>query len=159
VGATPESVRVTDINGDGKLDLVTANDTSNTMSVLLNTTADGAPTPTFATAVDFAACTFPQDVTIADLNGDGKPHVAVACYDATGLSVLLNTTPTGASVPTFTTHVDFDSVDHGFTVIAADFDGDGKLDLVTTKLSAVELLRNTTATGSLSAMFASVDGP
>ena len=35
-----------DINGDGKPDLAVANYNSNTASILLNTTATGAPTPT-----------------------------------------------------------------------------------------------------------------
>jgi Ca2+-binding RTX toxin-like protein len=38
VGSSPQSVAVADINGDGKLDLVTANFNSNNVSVLLNTT-------------------------------------------------------------------------------------------------------------------------
>src|SRR5205823_684669 len=41
----PYSVVLTDINGDGKLDLAVANLTGNTASVLLNTTAPGAATP------------------------------------------------------------------------------------------------------------------
>jgi len=58
-GTTPESVAVADLNGDGKPDLVVANDGSNSVSVLLNTTAAGAATPTFATHVDFATGTTP----------------------------------------------------------------------------------------------------
>jgi hypothetical protein len=48
------------------------------VSVLLNTTAAGAATPTFATHADFAAGTNPASVVIGDLNGDGKPDLAVA---------------------------------------------------------------------------------
>src|SRR5438034_466873 len=47
-GATPLSVTVGDLNGDGKLDLAVANQGSTTVSVLLNTTAPGAAIPSFA---------------------------------------------------------------------------------------------------------------
>jgi len=38
-GAYPLSVAVADVNGDGKLDLITANDIDSSISVLLNITA------------------------------------------------------------------------------------------------------------------------
>ena len=52
-GATPVSVTVGDLNCDGKLDLAVANINSNNVSVLLNTTAPGASTPSFAAKQDF----------------------------------------------------------------------------------------------------------
>jgi FG-GAP-like repeat len=36
IGDDPEAIAIGDVNGDRKLDLVTANDYSNTISVLLN---------------------------------------------------------------------------------------------------------------------------
>ncbi|MEG3842335.1 DUF4347 domain-containing protein, partial [Microcoleus sp. herbarium14] len=74
----PESVSISDINGDGKPDLATANYGSNTASIFLNTTPTGATTPTFATKVDFTTGTNPRSVSIGDINGDGKPDLAVA---------------------------------------------------------------------------------
>jgi hypothetical protein len=44
----PLSVSIGDINGDGFPDLAVANVFSDTASILLNTTATGATTPTFA---------------------------------------------------------------------------------------------------------------
>src|SRR5271167_2392777 len=44
-GAFPESVMAADVNGDGKPDLIVANETGNTVSVLLNTTLPGAAKP------------------------------------------------------------------------------------------------------------------
>ena len=84
-----------DINGDGKPDLAVANFNSNTASILLNTTATGAPTPTFATKVDFPTGNSPRSVSMGDINGDGKPDLAVANFNSNDVSILVNTTATG----------------------------------------------------------------
>ena len=52
-GDGPVSLSIRDFNGDGKLDLAVANLYSNNVSILLNTTATGATTPTFAPQVTF----------------------------------------------------------------------------------------------------------
>ena len=92
---------VGDLNGDGKPDLVVANYGSDTVSVLLNTTTPGAATPSFAAKQDFTTGTDPVSVAVGDLNGDGKPDLAVANYGSNTVSVLLNTTAPGAATPSF----------------------------------------------------------
>ncbi|TAG91786.1 MAG: hypothetical protein EAZ18_16180 [Oscillatoriales cyanobacterium] len=69
-----------------------ANRNSNTASILLNTTAANATTPTFATKVDFTTGTNPQSVSIGDINGDGLPDLALANNGSNTASILLNTT-------------------------------------------------------------------
>jgi hypothetical protein len=72
-GINPISVAVGDFNGDGKPDLAVANSGSNSVSVLLNTTAMGATTASFATQQTFATGSSPSSVAVGDFNGDGKP--------------------------------------------------------------------------------------
>ncbi len=86
VGSNPGAVAVGDFNGDGRPDLVVT--VGNNAGVLLNTTAPGATTVSFATQTNFAAGS-PVSVAVGDFNGDGKPDLAVA--NNGGVSVLLNT--------------------------------------------------------------------
>ena len=88
-----------DVNGDGKPDLIVTNYYSNTVSVLLNTTAPGATTASFAAQTTFATGIHPRSVAVADVNGDGKPDLIVANVGSNTVSVLLNTTAPGRPTP------------------------------------------------------------
>jgi Domain of unknown function (DUF4347)/FG-GAP-like repeat/FG-GAP repeat len=121
VGDAPYSVSVGDFNGDGKLDLATANSNSRTASVLLGNGAGG-----FAPKNDFAVGTAPQSVSVGDFNGDGRLDLVTANYSSSTVSVLLGNISGG-----FTPKTDF-AVGLGATSVSVgDFNGDGKLDLVT----------------------------
>ncbi|CAH2573161.1 hypothetical protein PRNO82_02570 [Planktothrix rubescens] len=155
-GTNPQSVSIGDFNGDGKPDLAVANNGSNTASILLNTTANGATTPTFATKVDFTTGNAPQFVSIGDFNGDGKPDLAVANTNSSTVSILLNTTANGATTPTFAPKVDF-TTDYGpLSVSIGDLNGDGKPDLAVANngSSTASILLNTTATRATTPTFA-----
>lgn len=152
---SPRSVSMGDLNGDGKLDLATANITSNTVSVLLNTTAPGAATASFAAKQDFATGVAPASVTVGDLNRDGKLDLIVANVNANNVSVLLNTTAPGAATPSFAAKQDFATDDGPVSVTVGDLNGDGKLDLVVANLiSTVSVLFNTTPPGAPATTFA-----
>ena len=129
----PRYVSICDFNGDTKPDLAVANGYSDSVSILLNTTATGATTPTFATRVDFETGTFPYSVSIGDFNGDDLPDIATANNFSNSASILLNTTTTGATTPTFATAVDFPTDTRPEFVSIGDFNGDGKPDLALTE--------------------------
>src|SRR5262249_45352768 len=61
-----------------------------TVSTLLNTTTPGATSPSFAAQETFATGSNPFFVAVADLNGDGKPDLAVANVNDHTVSVLVN---------------------------------------------------------------------
>src|SRR4051812_9627030 len=71
-GRAPTGVAVGDLDGDGHIDVVTANNGA-TVSVLLGT-GHGS----FAPNVDYGTGANPQSVVVADLDGDGDEDVAVA---------------------------------------------------------------------------------
>jgi hypothetical protein len=79
---------VSDVNGDGKPDLATANGV-NGVSILLN-----RGNATFDSRLEYRLWKNPDDsassAAIADLSGDGKPDVVAADSDASRLSLLVN---------------------------------------------------------------------
>src|SRR5262245_57236370 len=72
-GGFPAYVAVGEFNGDGFLDLTTANPFSDDVSVLLGN-GDG----TFQAAHTFPAGSRPQSVAVGEFNGDGRLDLAVA---------------------------------------------------------------------------------
>ncbi|MGA8763181.1 MAG: FG-GAP-like repeat-containing protein [Candidatus Sulfotelmatobacter sp.] len=80
VGTRPDSVAAADLNDDGNLDLIVANEMSNSVSILLGN-GDG----TFQPAMTFATPQDPTFVAVGDFNRDGKLDVVmVSLSDATG---------------------------------------------------------------------------
>ena len=155
-GSAPVSVTAADVNGDGRPDLIVANATDGTVSVLLNTTAPGAATPSFAAQQTFAAGNVPNSVTAADVNGDGKPDLIVANANDSTVSVLLNTTVPGAATPSFAAQQTFATGSFPVSVTAADVNGDGKPDLIVANENGntVSVLLNTTLPGAATPSFA-----
>jgi hypothetical protein len=130
VGNGATSVVTGDFNGDGRLDLAVANQNDHTVSILMGK-GDGtfqAAVPYQAGTVDVAA------VAIGDFNGDGKLDLALTNPSSDTVSVLLgNGDGTFQAAVTYATG---NSGDHPIAVNAADFNGDGKLDLAVTNLNA-----------------------
>ncbi len=155
-GSVPYSVAAADLNGDGKLDLIVANGSDSSVSLLLNTTTPGAATPSFAAQQTLATGSTPISVAIADMNGDGKPDLIVANYASNTVSVLLNTTPPGAGAVSFAAQRTVTTGSGPHSVITADVNGDGKPDMIVANTGAntVSVLLNTTVPGSTMPNFA-----
>ena len=107
--------------------------------------------------IDPVVGTNPSNEVLADLDGDNKLDLAVVNYGAngTGNTVSVNRYTGGSGTPSLAPKVDF-TLGPGQTgcygIAAGDFDGDGKIDLVTSNVTNISVLRNTsTAPGAITA--------
>jgi hypothetical protein len=120
-------ITVADVNQDGKPDLLVANADAGTVSVLLG---DGEGHFREATGSPFAAGHLPNDIAVADMNGDGHPDLVVADHQSPYITVLLGDGK-GGFHPAPGSPFDVHSNPHPHAVVAADFNSDGKPDVVT----------------------------
>jgi FG-GAP-like repeat/IPT/TIG domain/Secretion system C-terminal sorting domain len=148
-GARPYWVAIADVDGDGKPDIVCTNSADNTVSVFRNLSS-AAGTISFATKMDFAVGSFPYGVAVADVDGDGKPDIAATNYSGSSVSVLRNTSSVGNV--SFVAAVNFTTPNNPSSVALADFDGDGKLDMATSNVTAnnFSIFKNTSTSGTIS---------
>jgi FG-GAP-like repeat/IPT/TIG domain/Secretion system C-terminal sorting domain len=141
----PYDIAVGDLDLDGKLDLVVTNESSTggSISVFHNESTPGVLS--FATKVDFATGPGPH-IAIGDLNGDGKPDLAV--NSSTAVSLFQNTSTQGtidqnSFAPKVDVTVNGQKVNYPGPLIIGDLDGDSKPDLILTHYSSAVILRNT----------------
>lgn len=121
LAAAPVWIATADLNGDGKMDLITANSVNSytgSISVMLGN-GDG----TFRPAVNYASGNNPTSAVLGDFNNDGKLDVAVAT--SYGAFLLL-----GNGDGSFQTALSISSPIAYTALAAADFHRDGNLDLV-----------------------------
>src|SRR5882762_9150540 len=85
VGNSPASVVAADVNGDGKMDLISVNQADDTFSVLTNN-GSGRFTLAFSAGVGRT----PTAITAADINGDGKVDLITANQTDNTLSIMTN---------------------------------------------------------------------
>ncbi len=91
----PEAVALGDLNDDGHLDVIVANEEGNTVSVLL---ADGSGGFGGRQTYDVGG-TCPVDVVVGDLNGDTFDDVVTVNQDTNNIAILLGDGTGALSLP------------------------------------------------------------
>ena len=134
----PTSLAAADLTGNGLDDLIAANALDNSVTIALQTSPGQ-----FAAPITVPAGIAPSDIAVADVNGDGLPDIIVSDQASGDVTVLLNdpahsfsqslrfrastglyglsTTSGSPAVSSFAQSV---------SLVAGDFTGDGRNDLV-----------------------------
>ena len=118
----PFQIVVADLTANGLPDIITANRSDNSVSVLL-ANADGS----FQTRETFPTGRLPISVAVGDLTGDGIDDIVTANYGGDQVSVLR-----GNGNGTFQPYYDIPAGSDTYDVKLADLTGDGRLDIVVT---------------------------
>jgi hypothetical protein len=156
VGSGPDSVVAADMNGDGKVDLITAYSGNNTLTVLTNDSNGGfvlASSPSLGSFSGNIAA--PIYVTAADANDDGKVdlicarntlyaeqhsywngYIWVIYYVYYYNGTILVLTNNGSAVFTQVNSLQSTSGSYFGGVAMADVNGDGKVDLIAANYGA-----------------------
>jgi hypothetical protein len=151
-GSYPHGLRVADLNGDGLPEILVANYSGNSISILRNLGPAGTVTPnSFAAQYGLAAGPNPTDIAIADLNGDGRPDLVTTAFEGSQLSVFRNVATPGTAVSNwFTLDTTLPALPGALEFAVADMDGDAKSDLIVASVhgNAVSVYRNLADTGT-----------
>jgi hypothetical protein len=126
VGAGPQDVAIGDIDGDGRPDLVVA-DNEGLSLLLQNAAVPGTFRP--HTRIDVGGGT--SSVTVADLNGDGTADLLAT--NAVNVLVLYGI---AGSAPTFAAPLQLAAGAQPSHAAAGDLDGDGRLDIAVANLGS-----------------------
>ncbi len=127
-GSYPISIAVGDFNGDGALDVAIALLNDSAIQLFSNNGSG-----TFTVLPETPTCGNPGSLVVADFNGDGKQDIAVACQTGSVSNDLLVLVGKGDGTFAPPTSFQAGGAPLSFSdrsLVVADFDGDGKPDVM-----------------------------
>lgn len=146
------SVEVSDLNADGRPDIVTSSSYDDQISVYQNIYSGGEMNASsFSDRIDFETGDYPTAFKIRDIDGDNKPDIVVLDDITNNVSVLRNTSE--LITISFAGKIDFDAGDSGYMtdVAVGDLDADGKPEIAVQKYvpHTISILKNTSVIGEI----------
>jgi cysteine-rich repeat protein len=130
-GLTAASVAAADLNGDSKFDIVTANRSTNDLTVLLGEGSGAFADPLIVPTVFGADPASVEDVAIGDFNGDNIPDLCAVNPARDSISVML-----GFGNGVFAAPQTYPVLGRPISLTVADFDGDGIDDIAVAGIDA-----------------------
>lgn len=142
---TPETSLVTDIDGDGKVDLIIYSYYQ--FHVFKNTSVPGKIS---LVQMDFEVTEGLSDIKVGDIDNDGRTDVVVSNYSNKKVSILRNESSNG--VIKFGQRIDLLGQGWIPKIVLQDFNGDGKLEVAFVSNSSHQavIYKNTTQGGQIS---------
>jgi len=140
---SPNAAQSADIDGDGKTDIIAINPTNKDFLVYLNT--GNGKEINFRTVVISNSQmsyldTYGYGIAIDDMDGDGKPDIAISSTANNSFSIYRNISTPGN--PAFDTRQDFDMPTDAEFIAVKDLDGDGLAEIVSTNVTSISIFRN-----------------
>ncbi|MBI1768564.1 MAG: VCBS repeat-containing protein [Bacteroidetes bacterium] len=141
-----------DFDNDGYDDIATCTTNTDNFTVYLNLKLYGPiQASSFSSGTNVATGDQPNNLTANDFDGDGKIDIAVTHFNATFVSVYLNTSTLGSI--SFAAPVNLTSVNKGYNIASQDLDGDGKAEIVVVHQpnpgpGSFTIFKNNSTTGS-----------
>jgi len=157
-----DNVTFGDLNGDGKTDLAAASFSSASAQLLLlenrssvGTFVNSGAFGTFSSNIVYTKASRGGDVTIADFDNDGFSDVVSLNPFTDNLSIFRNAQKFRVSTMLFDPRVDIAVGDNPLRSYPADFDRDGKIDLLVTHWTGTSttlliVFQNTSTVGNIS---------
>lgn len=151
-GLHPNDLVLSDLDGDGRSDMATANNysTNNAASVSVAKNSGSTGNISFAQNTELAVGGMAYAINAGDFNGDGKPDLVASSIVNKTISVFKNTSTAGNMA--FAAKVDFGTNDNPYSIAIADFNKDGKPDIAVANYlgNSISVFKNTSSGGNIS---------
>lgn len=151
-GVPMNTIRIADMDGDGKPDLVVGNDgLGHSVSVIRNTSTVG--NISFAPAIHYNYEGYLWHVTVGDIDGDGMQDIAYSTYSYNKFFVMKNTSSPGNI--SFAPTIGFPTESSSGGICMTDVNGDARPDIMVCNPNAnvVQVFKNISTSGNI--LFAS----
>ena len=139
-----------DFNSDGKIDIATTNQASNSFSVFINNSTAGVlNSQSMLLPIVGSTGTTPIGIASQDLDGDNKPDIVISNNGSSTISVVRNITSSG--VTSFANKIDYTSGSSPAQIAIEDIDLDGKKDIINCNFGSntFSVFRNLSTLGTI----------